>query len=295
MRIWLQEGKQKELIEKERQKLNLTWKEFSEKLGISFGKLNSFHYEENLMDEALFYNLSLNKDYIQFIIKKLPEGWGKIKGGKLSPGKTKEINIPEKNEELAELWGIILGDGNIQRRQAHKIAVYNINITGHSILDKSYLLNFVRPLGERLFNVSARVYLSKFNKGLHIIFDSRKVVDFFEREGFRSGNKIKNQSTIPDWIKENPRFLAACLRGLHDTDGSFYRLTNQNSYQIGFTNHNRTLLKDAQKGLLSLGIGVSKIIGSRKYVITKKSEIAKFYKVIGFHNPKHLNKIKNVF
>jgi hypothetical protein len=34
---------------------------------------------------------------------------------------------------------------------------------------------------------------------------------------------------------------------------------------------------------------------NRRVVITKKSEIEKFYKVIGFSNPKHLNKIKELF
>jgi intein/homing endonuclease len=291
MRIWLQEKKQKELLKKEKEILDLNWQEFSKYLNISFGRLNSWIYEENLLPEEIFNKLLLKKDYEKFIIEKLPEGWGKIKGGKLSSGNTKDIKIPKRSEELAELWGILLGDGHIAKFKGYRLGVYNINITGHSILDKDYLLNFVKPLAERLFGVSGRIYFSKTSKALHVILDGRNIVDFFEKEELKSGDKIKNQSTIPDWIKENPRFLAACLRGLHDTDGCFYRLTNQNSYQISFTNHDKTLLEDARKALISLNIGVSKIINGRKYVITKKEEIAKFYKLIGFHNSKHLNKI----
>ena len=196
---------------------------------------------------------------------------------------------------MAELWGILLGDGHIEKTKAYKLGVYHITVVGHSILDKSYLLNYVKPLIEKLFEVKVRVYLSKTANALSIIADGRRIVDFFEKEGFKSGDKIRNQSTIPDWIKENPKFLAACLRGLHDTDGCFYKLTNQNSYQIGFTNHDNTLLRDAHAGLRFLGIGVSNIIHNRKYVITKKSEIAKFYKLIGFHNSKHLDKINAYF
>lgn len=292
MRIWLEKGKQKELLEKEREKLGLTWGEFADKLGIKFGKLNSIHYEEVCIDENIFNKLGLKKDYEKFIVQKLPEGWGQIKGGKLSSGSTKDIKIPEKSEELAELWGILLGDGHIEKIQGYKKGVYHIKVTGHSVLDKYYLINFVKPLIDKLFDVSSRIFPSKLNQALNIIADSRKIVDFFEREGFKSGDKIRNQSTIPEWIKANPKFLAACLRGLYDTDGCFYHLTNQNSYQIGFTNHDRALLRDANLGLLSLGIGVSKIIDNRKFVITKKNEITKFYKLIGFHNSKHLNKIK---
>ena len=41
---------------------------------------------------------------------------GQVKGGKLSTGTTKKIIIPKKDEKLAELIGIILGDGNIQQK-----------------------------------------------------------------------------------------------------------------------------------------------------------------------------------
>jgi intein/homing endonuclease len=293
MRIWLEKGKQKELFHREKESSGLSWNEFAKVLNVSFGRLNSWVYEENLMPEEIFNKLKLNAEYKKFIVQRLGENWGRIKGGKLSSGSTKKIKIPEKSEELAEFWGIVLGDGNVQKREGYRIGTYRVTIVGHSVLDRDYLLNFVKPLGEKLFGIDGRYFYSKFSNALFVSFNSRKIVDFFERNGFKSGNKILNQVTIPDWIKENPYFLAACLRGLHDTDGSFYKLANQNSYQIGFTNHDFKLLSDAQKALLSLGIGVSRIIGQRKYVITRKSEIAKFYKAIGFHNFKHLRKIKN--
>jgi len=292
MRVWLQEGKQKELLLKEKQLERCSWKELANSLNVAPSRLNSWFYEENLMPEDIFKKLRLSPDYIKFLIQKLPEGWGRIKGGKLSPGNTKIIKIPEKNEELAELWGILLGDGHIEKTQAYKIGVYHIKVTGHAVLDKDYLINFVKPLGEKLFGVHGRTYLAKTNLGFNIIFDGRNIVNFFEKEGFKAGDKIRNQSTIPNWIKEDPKFLAACLRGLYDTDGCFYHLTNQTSYQVCLTNYNKTLLNDVRGGLLSLGIGCSKISKGRDITITKKSEIAKFYKLIGFHNSKHLNKIK---
>jgi intein/homing endonuclease len=295
MRLLFEKGKQRELLKKEKEKRNLTWDKFAFELGIKHSKLKTFFNNEVLIDDKTFNKLEIRQDYKKFIIKRLNENWGQSKGGKNSKGNTKEIKIPKRNEKLAELWGILLGDGNIQRIFGYKLGTYDINVTGHSILDKDYILNFVKPLGEKLFKVKGRYYYSKHSNAIHLYFDSRKIVDFFEKEGFKAGDKIKNQVTIPNWIKENPKFLSACLRGLHDTDGCFYRLTNQNSFQIGFTNLNHTLLIDARNGLLSLGIGVSKIIDNRKYVVTKKSEIAKFYKLIGFHNPKHLNKIRAYF
>jgi len=292
MRIWLEKGRQKELFKKEKELKKLSWQDFAKSLNVSFGRLNSWVYEENLITEEVFNKLKLGPEYKKFIIKRLVEGWGKIKGGKLSEGNTKEIKLPKRSKELAEFFGIMLGDGHVHKTQGYKLGTYNLNITGHSILDKDYLLNFVKPLGENLFGVKGRIYLSKRSNALHVIFDARNLVDFFERENFKSGDKIINQVTIPNWIKENPKFISACLRGLYDTDGCFYKLTNQNSYQVGFTNYNKTLLNSVRDCLLSLGIGVSKISRGRDITITKKSEIAKFYKLIGFHNSKHLNKIK---
>jgi len=295
MRLLFEKGKQRELLKKEKEKLNFTWVEFSNYLSLKYGKLITFFREERLMDEDTFNKLKLKRGYKKFIMKKLSDNWGQSKGGKNSPGRTKKIKIPKKNRELAELWGIMLGDGCLQKVQGYKLGVYGIDIAGHSEKDREYLINFVKPLCEKLFSINSRIYQSKQSKCIHINVDSRKVVDFFEREGFRAGNKIKNQVTIPNWIKEEKRLLSACLRGLFDTDGSFYKLTNQNSYQVHFKNLNKKLLNDVRRSLIKLGINPSKIICGKSIVITRKSEIEKFYKLIGFSNPKHLNKIKLLF
>jgi len=295
MRLLFEKKKQRELLKKEKDKIGLTWPKFAEHLNMKYGKLITFFNEERLIDNSTFVKLKLSKEYKRYIVKKFKDNWGQAKGGKNSKGRTKEIGVPEKNEKLAELWGIMLGDGCLQKIQGYKLGVYGIDVAGHSIDDREYLLDFVKPLCEELFAVNSRIYQSKRSKCIHVIVDSRRIVDFFESEGFKAGNKIKNKVTIPDWIKENEKLLVACLRGLFDTDGSFYKLTNQNSYQINFCNHNQRLLNDVRENIANLGIGVSKIMENRRIVITKRSEIEKFYKVIGFSNPKHLNKIKMLF
>ena len=295
MRLLFEKGKQKELLSKEKMKLGLTWPQFADHLQMKYSKLITFFREERLIDEITFHKLSLDRDYKRFILKHLNDNWGQSKGGKISEGNTKDVKIPKRNQDLAEFWGIMLGDGSLQKIKGYKLGVYGLDVAGHSVDDRDYILNFVRPMAERLFGIKSRIYESKRSKCIHLNLDSRRIVDFFEDNNFKAGNKIVNQVTIPDWVKEDDRFLSVCLRGLFDTDGTFYKLTNQNSYQVGFTNNNETLLKDLRDGLLKLGIGVSKIMYNRKLVITKRSEIEKFYKLIGFSNPKHLNKIKKLF
>jgi len=295
MRLLFEKGRQRELLKKEKEERGLTWKIFADELGMRLGKLMTFFTEERVIDDLTFNKLNLRGKYQKFIIKRLGDKWGQSLGGKNSFGNLKRIKIPIKDDKLAELFGIVLGDGNVQSTKGEKIGVYNVRVVGHSVDDRNYLLYFVKPLFESLFDSSARIYESKTNRALNVSMDSKEVVNFFEENGFKSGNKIVNQIGIPNWIKDNDEFLASCLRGLFDTDGSFYRLTNQNSYQVHFKNHNKKLLKDVRDGLISLGIIPSKIVCGKSIVITKKSEIQKFYKLIGFSNSKHLNKIQRAF
>ena len=235
----------------------------------------------------------INKNFDGFILEKLGDNWGRSKGGKNSIGSTIKIEIPKRSEKLAELIGIILGDGNINYyKKGKKIGVYQVNIAGDKDLDRDYHLNYVALLFRELFGVKPVETLPKRNNGRHLIVSSKQLVNFFLANELKSGDKIKNQVTIPSWIKEDSFYLRACLRGLYDTDGSVYKLTNQNSHQICFTNYNHRLLNDVRDSLLSLEIGVSKITKGRDILITKKSELRKFLKQIGFRNPRHLNKVQ---
>ena len=145
---------------------------------------------------------------------------------------------------------------------------------------------------ERLFAVKVKDGKFKSANAMFLQVHSIKLVDFLESKGFIPGDKMKNLLGIPAWIKNNPEFLAACLRGLYDTDESVYKLTNENSHQINFCGRNPILLKDVRWSLLSIGINASKISKNKDVYITKKEELRKFLKLVGFHNPKHLNKIK---
>lgn len=294
MKIKLQKGKQKELILLAKD--DSTWKELAKKIGMGADYLNrDLKNERRLISEELYSKLSTitNRNFDRFIINKLDTFWGQSKGGLNSLGSTIKIRTPERSEKLAELIGIILGDGNINYyKKGKKIGVYQVNIAGDKNLDKEYHLNYISILFEELFGVKPKEKLPKDSNGRHIVVSSKQLVNFFISNGLNHGNKIKNQVTIPSWIKEKDSYLKACLRGLFDTDGSVYKLTNQNSHQICFTNYNNTLLKDVRKGLLSLGIGVSEITKGKDIVITKKSELRKFLNEVGFKNSRHLNKVK---
>ncbi|MEX0920511.1 MAG: LAGLIDADG family homing endonuclease [Candidatus Pacearchaeota archaeon] len=304
MRLKFVKGKQREMISL--LKKDYSWSQLSKLLGVSEGYLrNELRNEVRLLDEVLYRKICkmVNRDFDKFISEKIGDNWGQSKGGKNSKGNTKTIKIPKDSVKLAEFFGIMLGDGNSHKTQFYesrmnKRGTYVIRVVGDSRHDEDYLINYVKSLIEKLFNI--KVNSGKFNpkenfknsrNAMFLVAYGVRLVNFLEEKGFKPGNKIKNRLGIPKWIKENHRFLAACLRGLYDTDGGIYKLNNQNTYQIVFTNFNLTLLRDVKESLEILGIVPSKITKGNKVYITKKSELRKFLKQIGFHNSRHLNKV----
>ena len=257
MRLKFVKGKQKELIKSFKKNKNLTQRQLADFLEIKEGRLKTYVDENSLIQKEIYDKLDAEKKFFKFILETKKDNWGKVKGGKNSTGSTKEIKSPRDSVELSEFYGIMLGDGNSHRTnfykdRTNKRGTYMIRIVGDADKDKEYLINHVKPLIERLFLIEVREGKFKQSNAIFLRAHGIQLIDFLEKKGFPPGNKIKNKLKIPLWIKSNPNFLKACLRGLYDTDGSVYKLTNQNSYQFCFTNHNQELLKDVRDSLLKL-------------------------------------------
>jgi len=111
-------------------------------------------------------------------------------------------------EKLAEFIGIMLGDGNLyqNKEKGH----YMIRITGHLIDDKEHHELHVRSLFLDLFKKEMRVKCYKDRRVLYYygkeIFN--QLLDF----GLISGNKLKNNIKIPEWIFANKGYIKACIR-----------------------------------------------------------------------------------
>ena len=294
MRIRLFEGKQKELILLA--KGSVAWTKLADELGLNdFYLRHELKNEKRLLRDDIFDKLCdvAGVDFSRFVEERLDDNWGRAKGGRESDGKlNKNVHFPEYSEELAEFYGAMLGDGNSNKVQNYKVGTYMIRIAGDLNLDRDYHLKYLKPLIEGLFGVKVKVFEHSSRKIRYLTVYSKLVVDFLEGLGFFPGDKIKNKLAIPLWIKKNKDYLCACLRGLYDTDGGIYGLNGQSTCQIAFTNHNRVLLDDVRDSLIELGMSPSKIVSGRRVYLTKKSELQKFLKQIGFSNVRHFEKFK---
>ena len=188
---------------------------------------------------------------------------------------------------LAEFVGITLGDGGITENR--------VKVSFNRVTDKPYS-EFIYKTIKALFGLSAYVKFNKHDKGGDIIVSSRELVDFLISKGLKIGCKVKNNVDIPRWIFRKDRYKICCIRGLVDTDGSFYpykHTVNGKEYinfSMCFTNHSRALLESSYSMLKSLGF--SPVKTARRVYLNKKNEIDKYFDIIGSSNPKHLEKYK---
>lgn len=234
---------------------------------------------------------------LKLIEKSRGKNWGQRKGGLLSRGSLKVINLPDKCKELAEFVGIILGDGNIYSySKGKKIGVYSVRIAGDYEKDKDYHIKYVLPLCERLFNTNVRIRKHTNNERF-VCIDSKQLVEYLTSMGLKTGDKIKNNLGIPTWIFEDEEFIKACLRGLIDTDGSIFRMSQRDSnlIRICFTNHNRRLLDDTRTAFVKLGFYPSKIISNKNIFISRQSDIVRYIKEVGFSNNKHKQRLQTFY
>ncbi len=291
-------GHQSTLILQLKRKTGFTWKNIAELFSVSEHTIRyDWKKEKYLLPCCVVKKISEllgleEAQIMRHICEIKPANWGRIKGGKNSVGRNcKKINFPPRDEKLAEFVGIMLGDGNIFSKVYPDTIINLIKVAGNPKTERSYLLHFIKPLIESLFNLKVSVYMNKKGNEMFLAVHGKNVVKFVEEIGLPRGNKIKNRIPIPSWIFENNHYLKACIRGLIDTDGSIYPLKPHypNLLQICFKNRNQKLLEDARTAFQKLGYHPSKITWNKIY-LTQQAEIDRYVTEIGFSNPHHLRR-----
>ena len=225
----------------------------------------------------------------------------RAKGGRVSQKKRREnpdyyrklgcrvaskFVIPKHSTKLAEFVGIVLGDGCLTKTQCQ--------ISLHMMDDIEYGKH-VCELADKLFGAKPSVCSYPKQNIIRVIFSGVKFTEILEGLGLKTGNKIRHQVDIPEWIKNNSDYLRACMRGLYDTDGgTFTHRHTVNGYQyihfgLSFTSASVPLLCSYKLGLQENGFGVH---GSGYNSFLYGTRTAKrFFEVFEPRNIKHLNRL----
>ncbi|RJQ34118.1 hypothetical protein C4568_03195 [Candidatus Parcubacteria bacterium] len=211
--------------------------------------------------------------------------------GKLSESpilQPKKIHTPRQSAELAEFFGILMGDGGISE--------YQVVISLHHVADLPYS-RFVTRLIKRLFKLTPQTYHHPKNSVNYITISRKALVLYLHEHGLPIGNKVAQQFDIPDWIKKNRDYSIACVRGLIDTDGTIFTHSyiasgkRYNYKKLSFCSHSRPLQISVAKILADIGLNPR--VTKYDVWLDSKADLKRYFALIGSHNPKHLKRYKN--
>src|SRR3989344_2396406 len=195
----------------------------------------------------------------------------------------KKIRKPLLDERLSEFIGVFLGDGTMTK--------YFIKISGDCRYDLPYFL-YLKNLIYDLFNLDSDIRKDKREdiNTLYLTVYSKGLSSFLENKfGIKPGNKLRNNTLIPDKILNNKKFSLACLRGLVDTDGSVSRRGRRGEqFTVVFTSHNKNMVKQVKSisdknNLFTFLSQDGRHIGTNSY-----NNILRYFKIVGSSNLRHI-------
>lgn len=180
---------------------------------------------------------------------------------------------PEKNGTLAELIGIILGDGNLYKHSRTD----SLRIICNS-QDKFYIQHIVKLI-KSIFKKEPSAIKRKNENTVAISLYQCAII---RRLNLPAGNKITNNVGIPSWISLDKKYMIQCLKGLFETDGCFQEDKNNYTQYIELKNNCKKLREDVYKILLKLGFTPQ--FGKNYVRLAKRNEVYKFKDLIDFRN-----------
>ncbi|MBU0466174.1 MAG: LAGLIDADG family homing endonuclease [Candidatus Woesearchaeota archaeon] len=328
-RVVFPKGKQREFLVSSRKELKLTWPEFAEKVdtkrktlekayryeycSMPYGVFSKIVNERNINKKRLIrdYNIKIVKGSRYGAIGRKVLGEKRAKLGNINllfensihPFNTsviklskydeiKRIKFPNKlTPELAEEIGMHIGDGFLSKRRNE------YRLKGNKNNEKDYYKYFIKKLYKTLFNLDINLKEYESTYGFEI---SSKGLWTFKNKilGIPSGKK--DDIDLPAIIKVNDKdILTSFIRGVFDTDGcvnfkSGYGLKGYYP-RIEITMLSKDLIGSISEILYALGLKPYKHqdkLGYWHITLNGYERFERYNKLIGWHNPKHLRKIK---
>lgn len=210
------------------------------------------------------------------------------------------IDNMEISKELAELIGIIIGDGCLY--YSKKFNKYYIEIVGDPKLDRNHF-EYISTLVEKILNKKPTIVVR--SKGLRLRFYSKEFLEFLINELKMPFGKIKGKTVkIPNKIVSfGWEFIKKCIRGIADTDGSLF-LANKGYRKdyptIEISSISKNLVYQLKKILeekdFRIGLRKNENVPNTIYRLSINGEIMvkKWIEEIGFSNKRHYQKYKQL-
>ena len=176
-----------------------------------------------------------------------------------------------KDENLAFLLGLILGDGNIQKMSRTECLRIVLGT------DKPKLWRYAVKIVEGVFNKTPNIYKRPGKNCVNITIYQKYLS---KRLGIPLGARRDKPIKLPKWIWNNETYLKQAVKGLFEAEGSFSIHKKTYTYNLSFSNVNVSLLDEVQEALTSFGYHPER--RSNAVRLRKKTETFKFINLIRF-------------
>jgi len=187
-------------------------------------------------------------------------------------GKIKSKYPPfKKDGNLAELIGVVLGDGHISSypRTEELRIISNSNNPG--------FISRYSKIMEKVFNKKPYIRSSNQNNSTRIGLFEKHISD---RIKIPSGARKYLKIVVPIWILKNKKFVVRYLRGFYEAEGSHSIHLPTYTYKVQFSNRNVSMLRNVFRLVSLLGFHPHK---SRDMIqLSKKNEVLEFINLIKF-------------
>ena len=178
-----------------------------------------------------------------------------------------------KDGDLAELIGVVLGDGHIQKfPRTERLLIFS-----HSN-NKGFIKRYTR-LVESIFEKKTYVYKETNVNCVRISLYQKNIS---KRLGISTGARKLITVVVPPWILRNRVFTIRYLRGLYEAEGSHSVHLPTSTHKFVFTNSNQSMLKNVIKLLKVLGFSphadLKRVQLSRRAEVERALDLLEFRK-----------------
>ncbi|MES2225747.1 MAG: LAGLIDADG family homing endonuclease [Patescibacteria group bacterium] len=189
-------------------------------------------------------------------------------------GKIKSSYEPfEKNGDLAELIGVVLGDGHIYKH----VRCESLRIVGSG--NNPGFAQRYASLVENIFGKKPHVALRSAEYAINITIYQREIA---ARLGIPAGSRKNLVYELPPWIQDEPQHIIYFLRGLYEAEGCLAHHEGTYTHKFQFSNVNRSLLDIVFNELQKLGFHPHR--SPKQIQVSRKEEVQKLANLLQFRN-----------
>lgn len=177
----------------------------------------------------------------------------------------------KKDGDLAELIGVILGDGHIRKfPRTEELSIFSNSNNPGFISRYANLVESIfsqRPAITRHGKKNCtriRIYQKNIASRLNMPYSPRGLLKII----------------IPAWILKNRAFIVRYLRGLYEAEGCFCVHEPTSTYKVFFSNKNVSMINNVFRLIKKLGFHPHK--DALRVQISKKKEVFEFLDLIQF-------------